>query len=71
MKRTPVNSSTIAAIGYSKPRQILEVEFISGEVYQYLGVPESIYNGIMSASSRGHYLHYQVKGIYKFRKVGD
>lgn len=71
MKRTPVNSSNIAAIGYSKKRQILEIEFISGEVYQYLGVPENIHEGLMGASSRGHYLHYQIKGIYQFNKVGD
>jgi hypothetical protein len=31
------------------------MEFHSGEVYQYSGVPEHVYQGLMRAASKGSY----------------
>ena len=40
MQRVPVDSSSIASIGYAPEQQVLELEFRqSGEVYQYFNVP--------------------------------
>ena len=69
MERTPVSSSDIASIGYDEDDQILEVEFNSGSVYQYSGVPSSEYNGIMNADSKGKYLHANIKNRYPFVKL--
>jgi hypothetical protein len=69
MKRIPVNSTNLASVGYSKAQKILEVEFIDGSVYQYIDVPQAIYESLLGSSSRGHYLHVHVKGIYKFSQV--
>lgn len=69
MERTPVSSSDIASIGYDEDNQILEVEFNSGSVYQYSGVPSSEYDGIMSADSKGKYLHANIKNRYPFVKL--
>lgn len=69
MERTPVSSSDIASIGYDEDNQILEVEFNSGSVYQYSGVPSSEYNGIMNADSKGKYLHANIKNRYPFVKL--
>lgn len=69
MKRQSVSSSNIASIGYDAQSQTLEIEFLNGGVYQYFDVPESIYNGIMSAASHGEYLAQHIKGHYRYSKV--
>jgi hypothetical protein len=69
MKRQSVQSSNIASIGYDAASQTLEVEFLNGGVYQYFGVPQNIYQGIMSASSHGEYLAQHIKGHYRYSKV--
>lgn len=61
MQRTSVSSSNIASIGYDAKQQILEVAFLNGSVYQYSGVPESLYSGLMSADSHGSYLDTYIK----------
>lgn len=71
MNRTPVESSNIAAIGYTENNETLEVEFKNGGVYQYFDVPKWVHAELMAAESKGQYLNRQVKGTYKFEKVVD
>ena len=68
MNMIPVSSSNIASIGYYNGT--LYVAFNRGGLYTYSGVPESIYHGLMSASSHGSYLASHVKGIYPYRRIG-
>jgi len=56
MYRTTVNSSNIQSIGYDTQSATLEVEFTSGDVYQYYDVPEHLYGEFMRASSLGGFL---------------
>lgn len=65
-----VASSNVAAIGYHAPTQTLEVEFVRGAVYQYYGVPEHMYNEIMSAPSKGRFLNTYIRDSYPFSRVG-
>jgi hypothetical protein len=68
--RTPVTSSTIAAIGYDPAHETLEVEFLDGSIYHYFGVPEILYRGLMAATSHGSYLDAHVKkGGFKYKKI--
>lgn len=70
MDRTYVTSSNIASIGYDSVQMILEVEFLNGSIYHYYDIPESIYEGIMSAESHGKYLNeYVKKGGYRFERI--
>jgi hypothetical protein len=69
MNRTPVRSSNILSVGYDHQAGILEVEFRSGGVYQYSGVPEHIYQGFMRAASKGAYFHDHIKDRYPCRQV--
>lgn len=70
MTRTPVSSSNIASIGYDSRTRTLEVEFNNGSVYQYHGVPEGIYQGLMGAPSHGEYLDaYVKKGGYAYTRI--
>jgi hypothetical protein len=62
MKREPVDSSTIASIGYMPQRCTLEVEFRdSGDVYLYFDVPAQEHAEFMAAESKGFYLNHIFK----------
>ena len=70
MQRTHVSSSNIASIGYDATTHVLEVEFNDGSVYQYSGVPKSVYRELMSAGSHGSYFDsYVKKSGYSYRQV--
>ena len=69
MDRQSVSSSNIKSVGYDSKSKILEIEFHSGGIYQYFNVPESIYNGILSASSHGSYFHRYIKDKYQWSKI--
>ena len=72
MERIPVQSSTLASVGYDPDSSILEIEFNSGGgVYQYFGVPEFVHEGLMSAGSKGAYFDHHIKKAgYPYSKVG-
>ncbi|MGW8396401.1 KTSC domain-containing protein [Streptomyces lydicus] len=68
MDRRSVSSSNIRSIGYDAEEMLLEVEFFSG-IYRYYSVPESVYQGLISASSHGRYFAQKIKGRYAFAKI--
>ncbi|MGO6683608.1 KTSC domain-containing protein [Rhizobium leguminosarum] len=69
MQRQAVSSSTIASIGYDPNEQVIEVEFNDGAVYQYMNVPEIIFDGMMAAGSHGSYLNAHIKGQYSYQRL--
>ncbi len=69
MNMIPVNSSNLVAVGYDKSTQTLRVKFNSG-TYDYYNVPELIFNGLLSAPSKGQYHHEHIKNSYRFNKIG-
>ncbi len=64
MNRTPVRSSNIRSIGYEVETRTLEVEFHSGGVYQYSGVPETVFQGFMRSASKGSFFHDHIQDQY-------
>lgn len=71
MLRKQIQSSTIASVGYETIKNLLEIEFTSGEVYQYFNVPLEIYGGLVRAKSHGEYFNEFIKEQYEFRKMED
>ena len=67
MKRTKVESSNIASIGYDG--NIMEIEFNSGAIYQYENVPIRVYDVMMKADSVGKYFNAHIKSKYNYRRV--
>jgi hypothetical protein len=59
----------MVSIGYDSARRILEVEFQSGEVYQYLGVPDSVHRALQEAPSKGRYFHSMIDGAYEHTRT--
>jgi len=68
IKRSRVKSSAISSIGYNAEKKILEIEYFSGEVYDYLNVPEDIFNELMQAESKGTFANTRIKDHYEFEK---
>lgn len=64
MKRTRVDSSALRSVGYDEGVAVLEIEFVSGEVYRYHAVPASIHRELMDAESRGRYFVENVRDVY-------
>ncbi len=70
MKRETVVSSNIVSVGYDAASETLEVEFMSGSIYQYYNVPQPIYDAFLAASSPGQFLAYQIKNAFPYSRVG-
>jgi len=69
MQRESVDSSNIKSVGYDSEASILEVEFKRGAIYQYAGVPSSVYEELMSAKSAGKYFAAHIAKTYNYHKM--
>jgi hypothetical protein len=67
--RECVTSKAIAAVGYSKRLQFLDVEFHNGAIYRYEGVPRLVYRELMDADSKAHYFYEHIKGRFKSSRI--
>ncbi len=66
-----VESATLAAMGYDDARGILRLEFRSHAVYSYFGVPGTVYEGLLAASSKGKYFNRAIRGHFPHWRVPD
>jgi hypothetical protein len=64
-----VKSSTISEIGYNAQQSIMTVKFKTGSIYEYLEVPQEIYDFVMNSDSVGKALNAEVKGVYEYRQI--
>jgi hypothetical protein len=53
--REVVESSVIHAMGYDDDLALLEIEFVSGDIYRYHFVPRRVWNELRNAPSKGRY----------------
>lgn len=54
---------------YNAETKTLRIIYTSGNVYDYLNVPQKIYNEMKNAFSKGVFLNTKIKGKYAFKKV--
>lgn len=70
MERTPVENSTqIASVGYDSSIQALEVEFKTGGIYRYSGVPFEMADAFVKAPSMGRFLGEHINGKFEYQRV--
>lgn len=69
MERDTVSSSNVDSIGYDEQTQTLEVEFLSGWLYHYYDVEQSVYEMFMNAPSKGRFLNSEIKGKYSYKRI--
>lgn len=65
--QTP-QSSNVAGFCYDEASETLTVEFNGGTRYNYYGVPQRVYQGLVSADSKGKYLNAEIKGTYRYAR---
>ncbi len=65
-----MQSSNLRSVGYDPETETLEIEFTSGAVYAYYGVPAEVYEGLMDAPSHGRYFQENIRNQYRYRKIG-
>ena len=70
LNHQPVASSNLASVAYDYSSCTLEIRFRDGGTYQYFGVPESVYAGLLNAGSKGRYFRAYIKNHYRYRKIG-
>ena len=69
MNSTAVASATLATIAYDDARMMLQVEFRSGAVYQYFGVPPTVHQALLAAPSKGSYFNQSIRGQFPFVRL--
>ena len=66
-----VESTTLATVAYDEARELLQLEFCSRAVYQYLGVPAAVPRALLGAPSKGSYFNQAIRGRFPYRLVSD
>lgn len=60
-----VSSSAIIAIGYDPSTRRMKIQFVEGHTYDFCGVPESVFSGLLRASSKGTYYNDHIRDRYQ------
>jgi hypothetical protein len=69
MRREPVSSSSIAAIGYDARTEALEVEFVNGRLYRYRSVEAQVHEDFRAATSKGTFFNAHIRDAYPFERL--
>lgn len=64
----PVDSSWIGSVTYAADAT-LTVRFRRGTVYRYFTVPRSIFEGFLTAPSKGAYFTYRIRNAFPHTQV--
>jgi hypothetical protein len=69
MNVTPVESTTLATVGYDDESARLQLEFCNRAIYQYFDVPSAVHKALLTAASKGNYFNTTIRGRYRFARV--
>ena len=64
MRMIPVSSSAISSVGYDPETQQMQIKFKKGRIYTFCRVPQHIFNGLLTASSKGTYYDRHIRDKY-------
>jgi hypothetical protein len=69
LERQTVKSAILRSVGYDDSAKILEIEFHTGLVYQYAGVPPKVYADLMHSGEIGKYFSEKVRPRFRTKQV--
>ena len=69
MDRVSLTSRVVVSAGYDPASQTLELEFASGRVYRYTGVPRGTYEWLLRAPSKGAFVTRMINDRYAYLDV--
>lgn len=64
MARVDLQSTSLNAATYQEQSASLELEFRSGAIYRYRGVPEPVYQELLRAESKGRYFNQYIRNRF-------
>ncbi len=62
-------SSNIARFAYDSTSRVLTVEFLKGGTYNYFDVPDTVFEQMKEAPSKGQFLAQSIKGAYRYARA--
>ena len=69
-KMLPVDSSSLAKVGYDRSLGRLWIEFQNGRTYTYNNVGAGVFADLMCADSHGKFFNEHIRdGVYKYQEV--
>ena len=71
MTRTKVTSDTLKSIGYDPDHELLELEFTTGDIYDYQKVKPYLYMGLMSSDAKDAYFDKYIRDNHEVEKIKD
>jgi hypothetical protein len=70
MDPVPVDSTLLLWVAYSPEQQRLRLKFRSGELYDYSHVPQTIYQALLTADSKGRYFNQHIRDAFPTQRLG-
>jgi hypothetical protein len=67
--RVPLESTALTAVAFSPENNVLEVEFRNGLTYEYLGVSCSLYEQLLTATSKGAFLGRFIRDCFPYHRL--
>lgn len=65
----PIDSASIAAIGYDPSAELLEVQFRSGRLYRYHAVSPAAWREFVAAPSKGQHFNRAIRDRFTFVRL--
>jgi hypothetical protein len=69
MRMQKVTSSNIESVGHDA--ETLRIKFTTGAEYDYQGVSEETFRGMLGAESVGRYFAANIRGKYQHKQVEE
>jgi hypothetical protein len=69
VERQSVKSVILNSVGYDEGTKTLEIEFKTGLVYRYSGVPLKVYNDLMLFPEMGKYFSEKIRPRFHTKQV--
>jgi hypothetical protein len=66
MQTTSVESTLLATVAYDTRRKVLQLELRNQVIYQYFGVPTTVYEALLRAPSKGKYFNQAIRGKFPY-----
>ena len=61
---TTLASSCLAKASYQEDHSILQIQFHDGSVYNYSGLPKSLFDAFLRAPSKGAFFHRFIRSHF-------
>ncbi len=69
MQTTVVESTALSKVAYDDHLRALLIEFRNGTVYQYIDVPDELYQALLSAESKSAFFNQSIRGRYAHKSL--